>query len=373
MTSSTPLDKIAARCADCATCLSACPVYALEKREPDSPRGRINLMKALSDGRLRDTRAVREFLDRCLLCGSCQGACPAQVEYIALMTGARCRRVEHRGLPLLKRLMLEGMRPFPLKSVRNLAGLLTRTPLKRFFPFRRRQPVAPVAAPKTTTETDVLLFPGCVADHLAPELKSGVINLLQRLGFSVSVPEGLVCCGFPHLAQGWQRRFDRLRRRNTRVLAGHPFRWLVAPCATCVAALRNHYDFPAGTEIYELGDFLFRFRPDAPVNPEFASSLRVTYHDPCHARHELKLGREPRHFLHRLGPRFIDDASNLCCGFAGSFRAAHPGLSKRILERRASRLREIGAEAVVTSCPGCYMQLGAGLDIPVHFITDIFA
>lgn len=373
MSHSPSLTEIAARCVDCATCQSACPVYALERREPDSPRGRINLLKALRDGRIRDTRAVRRFLDRCLLCGGCQSACPAQVEFIALMTDQRCRQVARRGLPLGKRLLLEGLRPPLLTLLRHAARPLAHTPLRRFFPFADRSCPDFVPGGGDSSDVDVLLFPGCVAGHLAPELKNSVFRLLQRLGFSVAAPAGLVCCGFPHLTQGWQRRFRRLRARNMRELARRRFRWLVAPCATCVAALRRHYEFPAGTEILELSEFLFRFRPDAALDPEFAGHRRVAFHDPCHSRHELQLGREPRHFLRRLGARFIEDDSGLCCGFAGTFRTTHPELALRILARRTARLHEIGAEAVVTSCPGCYLQLSAGMTIPVRFISDIFA
>jgi Fe-S oxidoreductase len=42
------------------------------------------------------------------------------------------------------------------------------------------------------------------------------------------------------------------------------------------------------------------------------------------------------------------------------------------LQKKTARLEEIGAGAVVTSCPGCYMQLKENLDIPVHFFSDLF-
>ncbi len=32
----------------------------------------------------------------------------------------------------------------------------------------------------------------------------------------------------------------------------------------------------------------------------------------------------------------------------------------------------LGVGAVVTSCPGCYLQLQASLDMPVYFFSDIF-
>ena len=44
--------EIARLCADCGTCQSACPVYGAELSEPNSPRGKVNLIKAADDGRL---------------------------------------------------------------------------------------------------------------------------------------------------------------------------------------------------------------------------------------------------------------------------------------------------------------------------------
>ena len=97
-----------------------------------------------------------------------------------------------------------------------------------------------------------------------------------------------------------------------------------------------------------------------------------TYHDPCHNLKSLKLQKEARHFLEQFGDRYRDDASALCCGFGGIFKVGFPSTSAKILDKKTAKLTEIGASAVVTSCPGCYMQLKESLDIPVYFFSDIF-
>jgi Fe-S oxidoreductase len=69
----------------------------------------------------------------------------------------------------------------------------------------------------------------------------------------------------------------------------------------------------------------------------------------------------------------VDDKSALCCGFGGIFSVGFPTTSKKILDRRKDKLNEIGAETVVTACPGCYLHLKENLnDKEVKFFSDMF-
>ena len=367
--------EIATLCADCGTCQSACPVYQAELTEPNSPRGKVNLAKALADGRLAPNARNRRLLYQCLVCGGCEHACPQGVEFTAMMIEQRNRAADGRRIPWLKKVILFFYQGFVLRKLLWLPRLLARTPLRRrlSLPAFQWADLKKVTGGDRDREYDILLVPGCVFTHFYPRKTVEIKELLEGLGFSVLVPRGLRCCGFPYLSQGWGEKFARLKGRNQAVFRRYRFKRIVVPCSTGVLAFRRHYDLP-GVEVLELGEFMYSHCPDAATDPGFAArfSGRFTYHDPCHNLKSLKLKKEARHFLERFGARFVDDDSALCCGFGGIFKVGFPSTSRRILERKEARLDELGATAVVTSCPGCYLQLKENLDVPVYFFSDLF-
>jgi glycolate oxidase iron-sulfur subunit len=66
--------------------------------------------------------------------------------------------------------------------------------------------------------------------------------------------------------------------------------------------------------------------------------------------------------------------SDWCCGCAGSFVLKHPELSDRILARKVAALRDAGADVVLTTNPGCLLQIrrgieAAGIEMKVEHLT----
>src|SRR5437588_2026657 len=85
-------------CVHCGLCTSACPTYLELGTEMDSPRGRIYLMRAVTDGRLELDQQVRRHLDLCLDCRACESACPSGVQYGKLIEPFRAHMAkEARG------------------------------------------------------------------------------------------------------------------------------------------------------------------------------------------------------------------------------------------------------------------------------------
>src|SRR5579872_4592404 len=82
-------------CVHCGLCTSACPTYLETGNENDSPRGRIYLMRAVTDGRLELDATVKRHLDLCLDCRSCETACPSGVQYGRLIEPFRVEMQQH--------------------------------------------------------------------------------------------------------------------------------------------------------------------------------------------------------------------------------------------------------------------------------------
>ncbi|MFC2054441.1 (Fe-S)-binding protein, partial [Chloroflexota bacterium] len=80
------------QCIHCGLCLPACPTYNALGTEMDTPRGRIALMRAASDGRIEPVDfkdSLTQHINLCLACRSCETACPSDVNYGNIIEAAR--------------------------------------------------------------------------------------------------------------------------------------------------------------------------------------------------------------------------------------------------------------------------------------------
>src|ERR671910_1128640 len=86
-------------CVHCGLCTSACPTYVETGDENESPRGRIYLMRAVTDGKLELNDRVRGHLELCLDCRACETACPSGVQYGKLIEPFRVAMESAEGQP----------------------------------------------------------------------------------------------------------------------------------------------------------------------------------------------------------------------------------------------------------------------------------
>ena len=99
----------------------------------------------------------------------------------------------------------------------------------------------------------------------------------------------------------------------------------------------------------------------APSNPQ--PTAPVTFHDACHLAHAQRITKPPRELVRAIaGASFVElPESDVCCGSAGSYNLTEPEMAARLQKRKIENILKTGAKTVVTTNPGCLLQIQAGL------------
>ena len=226
---------------------------------------------------------------------------------------------------------------------------------------------------KASAKTDVALFVGCVGNYLFPQVPEAAVEIFNHLNLSVQIPQEQGCCGLMAFGAGMDEIDVELVKRNIEAFEKTGSFPIVAPCSSCSAHLKHYPDlFEEGEwkerakrfsqRVKDISEFLVEISY-APKGKANASSVRLTFHDPCHLRRKQGIFEAPRKLLKNIpGVEFIETGNeNLCCGSGGSFNVSHYDLAKKIFQRRIKPIDEKKVDTVVTSCMGCMLQFLDGL------------
>jgi glycolate oxidase iron-sulfur subunit len=400
-------------CVHCGYCLTACPTYTETQNENDSPRGRILLMKAIVDQRLDATPTVLGHLEGCLICRSCETACPSGVDYNALIETVRPRVAEiARGRPAQSRMLTMLVRhllPYPRRLAVGLFGLriaqmfglggivrslskLLPAPLPAMQEMLPRAALFEVGVPHYTAARgqrlgSVLLLQGCVGSQVSRKLNLACVSVLAHNGFDVyTLGTAEHCCGamaahanLPDDAQDHARQLvDQLSSWRGK---GDAFG---SPIAGCGAQLKELDHVLHGSisyheraqkivarmrDIHELLAEIDLLPPSVPIYKT------VTFHDPCHLQHAQGIVSQPRKILGMIpGLKLIPlSEPDICRGAAGTYNLAQPEMAAALGKRKASRIADTGAQLVATANVGCQLQLAKHTGLPVVHVVELLA
>jgi len=205
----------------------------------------------------------------------------------------------------------------------------------------------------------VAVFVGCSVNYFYPHLGAALLNILLSKGYEVVVLKGEVCCGAPYRSFGLEKEARALAKKNIELFNKMRVEAILCMCPTCTMVIKTQYPLLAGESIKKIMDVNEFFLKKDIISGLKTVRKTITYHDPCHLRYGLGIKDEPREVLKGIqGVEFIEmQNAEECCGFGGFFSLNFKELSKTIGKKKMSDIQNTWVDTVVTSCPGCMIQL----------------
>jgi glycolate oxidase iron-sulfur subunit len=404
------------QCMKCGFCGYFCPIYREEHDEKGLARGKDQLIRFALDGQQDLSRGFYQAIDNCLLCKTCVQYCPAKTRIDHAVTAARADYAAERGLPLAKRFIFrhvlprrglfgvalrlaswfQGVLPRGEGRFRHLPQFLSALGAGRAIPEiapRFLRTILPERSPALgTPKYRIGFFAGCATEYVFPEIGAMIVDVLRHLGCEVVFDRRQGCCGAPVYLSGDFSTGRMLARKN--VAAFDDYDYVVTGCATCSSGLKEYSTYLAETpaekerfqrfaaKIKDFNEFVIDVLAAdlgrLMLKPRFRGKT-VTWHDPCHLVRHQNVRSQPRTILQALdGLRFVEMAdADRCCGLGGSFSITHYEVSRKIADHKADAIEACGADAVVTACPGCMIQLRDALSrrkltVEVLHIGELF-
>jgi glycolate oxidase iron-sulfur subunit len=380
-------------CMRCGFCQPACPTFNETGLEAASPRGRIALMKAVTDGILQPDESFKQQMDLCLGCRACEPVCPSDVKYGQLIEQTReaieyeenhswwvkgIRSVTFRHLfPHQSRMKLLGsalklyQRSGAQKAARKLGVM-------KLFPkqLEQMERILPAAEPKGVVEqlgtaipakgeaiAKVGMFRGCIMDVLFTETNVNTVKLLSQAGFDVVIPTSQNCCGALHAHSGEREQAKALARKNVAAFKEAGVDYIVSNAGGCGALLIEYdhllHDDPEWKEsaewfasrVIDISELLLT-KGRTPAFVEERSGRALTSE------------RSPRQLMKQVANvSFVElKEADRCCGSAGIYNLVQPEMSGQILDHKMEHVKSTQAQYLLTSNPGCLLQMKLGIE-----------
>jgi L-lactate dehydrogenase complex protein LldE len=216
-----------------------------------------------------------------------------------------------------------------------------------------------------------------------------VVEVLERLGWTVDFPEGQTCCGQPAFNSGYRAEARTVARHFLKTFESAEY--VVVPSGSCTSMITHH--FPdlfrkepetlervsrLGKRVYEFATFVTEVAGAEDLGARFDGA--VTYHDSCHALRELNIKAAPRRLLAKVRGLELREMlpAEECCGFGGTFSVKFAELSGAMARTKVESILKTGADTVTGVDSSCLMQIQgaltrAGSSVRTMHLAEILA
>lgn len=384
------------QCVKCTLCLGSCPVLGTAPGFP-GPKGAGPELARFPD------RKPDPILEYCTLCKRCELACPSGVKIAGL--NLRLRSKLKRSRPMrdwfLGNAELASRLASPVAPVANAVlswgpvrvaaewamGLDRRRPFPKFAArsFKRghghpagqsRQGIRrTMGSGEGPARPKVAYFAGCYATYNDPDLAEAVVEVLERNGFDVVVPDHR-CCGLPLIANGFLGKARDNASHNIEVLMKYAEEGIPVVTASPGCGLTIQEEYPelfglpgsqrVAGNLYDISEFLMYLHEKGQLNLDFAAkSETLAYHAPCHLL-ALGIGRPSLALLRLIPGMRVIELPEGCCGIAGTygFKKEKYEISMAVGKPLFEAAQVSGAARVATDCETCGLQFEHGSGLP---------
>ncbi|MBO4368761.1 MAG: (Fe-S)-binding protein [Desulfovibrio sp.] len=392
------LDDKLTDCMRCGMCQAVCPMFGASGMEADVARGKLALIGNMAHELFKDAESLSDKLGRCLLCGSCQAACPPGVKIMEIFREAREVVHDYLGLHPAKKLIFRQLLGHPklfnaamsigapfqkllFRSSNDTQGTVCSPMLNFMLGDRHIRPLASQSLHAklgalderpSSGQLQVAFYPGCLGDKMYTDMAEACIKVLHHHHVAVYMPDSLACCGIPAVSSGDAEGMKNELACNLNLLADRGFDYLVTPCGSCTSTIKELWpeyaakmDASSGRaaadiakKTMDINEFLVDVLHVEAKEPK-AGATKVTYHDSCHLKKSCGVSTQPRTILKANSNYELVEMNEAdrCCGCGGSFNLFHYDLSRTIGQRKRNNVVESGASVVSAGCPACMMQL----------------
>ena len=220
---------------------------------------------------------------------------------------------------------------------------------------------------------NVGLFIPCYIDQFYPNVGIATLQLLEKLGCTVSFPLNQTCCGQPMANSGFAALSKNCDKNFVANFRG--FDYIVGPSGSCVLHLKEHLhdeQHPGEAEhirnhVYELTEFLTDVLKVEKLNASFPH--KVGLHNSCHGQRGLHLSSmsermlpafsKPQQLLKMVNglELTLPVRSDECCGFGGTFCVFEEAVSVKMGKDRIADHVTNDVEYITGGDTSCLMHL----------------
>lgn len=244
----------------------------------------------------------------------------------------------------------------------------------------------------SASRPQVALFVTCLVDLFRPSVGFATLDLLQRAGCDVEVPDSQSCCGQPGYNAGDLPASQAIAKQFIAAFEG--YQYVVAPSGSCIGMVRHHYPrllsrdthwharaVALAEHCFELTSFLVDVMKLDPAQLSRADKpVSVCYHDSCAGLRELGIKQQPRALLAGVDGVELKEMedTDVCCGFGGTFCAKLPDISREMVDTKLAKAEATGATLLLGGDMGCLLNIAGrasreGKALEVRHVAEVLA